>query len=228
MTALPSSRQVRAAAGAAFVSPDSPPGIRHGAESSAEAPRTDTPSRGRTLGESLREARLRHRRDRLQLVISDLDERLRSPANATERDAWAPRCMDVSGAHQRQRRVAHPPLISRAPVPGATRAESGDEPRQRLPHSTTAGPARESADTPSPRLLRAAPDPNQTMCCARCGISSIQPHATRPSTAPRLLPPATRRFPSSRGTDERLLGLTQRRSPTGPLVRRFRVWASSP
>lgn len=78
MTAMPSSRQARAAAGAALVSLDSPAGIRHGTESSAAAARTDVPRRCLTLGESLREARRRHRRDRLQLVIVALDERLRS------------------------------------------------------------------------------------------------------------------------------------------------------
>lgn len=78
MTALPLSRQVRAAAGAALVVPDRSAEIRYGAESSAALARTDTPRHSRTLGESLREARLRHRRDRLQLVSSALDERLGS------------------------------------------------------------------------------------------------------------------------------------------------------
>jgi len=78
MTPLPSSRQARAAAGAVLVSLERPAGIRYGAESSAAAARTVVSRRRRTLGDSLREARLRHRRDRLQLVIFALDERLGS------------------------------------------------------------------------------------------------------------------------------------------------------
>lgn len=58
MTARPSSLQLRAPAG--------------GDEFSSSA--TAAPGRSQTLGESLREVRLRHRRDRLQLVVHLLDE----------------------------------------------------------------------------------------------------------------------------------------------------------
>jgi hypothetical protein len=76
MTVRPSSRQVRGTAGAAPVQPDSPVGSQHGAESSVATARAAAPHRSRTLGDSLREARLRHRYDRLQLVIGTLYERL--------------------------------------------------------------------------------------------------------------------------------------------------------
>ena len=76
MTTLPSSWQVRADAAATLASTESPAGSRYNAESSAAAARTDVSRRCLTLGDSLREARLRYRRDSLQLVIFALDERL--------------------------------------------------------------------------------------------------------------------------------------------------------
>jgi len=123
MTALPSTRQVRADAGATLVCPDSPAGIRYSAESSGAAPRTDTSRRNQTLGDSLREARLRHRRDRLQRAIFALDERL-SNLGASHRTRHLVAAIDgfqqELASVRAELRTLHP---STNPVPRATRVE---------------------------------------------------------------------------------------------------------